>query len=514
MADSDQLREPMEGSPAWANALTWAFAVAVLSVGAWQVAAVSGGAGAGASGGATADGEVAGATTTLFWRLAWLGGFVLAAVTPWRPIAGVIAFILVAYGTPRYTPAYDALMASPILHYLAGAALVGWVVSLCRARRGPAPMGPLLWCLVALLLWLFISAVAAHLRGTPWRPHPNHHPSRFFHAFVLFVLGGQLLLRRSSATWLIMTLIAVLLWRVGESAVMRDGDIFRHRDADVAALAVMTAPLALFLAATFRPPPLRVLFLSLGVGLLAVALLTRNRGAAVAVLVTLPLMWLLCRCKLRALLIGASIFALALAVELAVVLAFGTGYTKKFTETIAGEGALNSVNERLIMWQAAGRMARAHPLTGVGAGNYHNEIERYAPADPWQIGEGITRPDIDNEAAHNSTINVLGEAGFPAALFYGALFVGALSAVCRVRTRLQGAVPSAAMPLDAEPPPCDWRLPAADALIAALLAYLVVGLFISRHDMALAYLLAGWTAALGVSRRHRSADAAIEQRSV
>ena len=79
-----------------------------------------------------------------------------------------------------------------------------------------------------------------------------------------------------------------------------------------------------------------------------------------------------------------------------------------------------SNRERLMRWQIAWRMAKTHPIVGIGTGNYpktfkfylkdKNEVSQIAYWNGWKLG------------AHSDSLNMLAETGFPGlALFLGFL---------------------------------------------------------------------------------------------
>jgi O-antigen ligase len=130
-----------------------------------------------------------------------------------------------------------------------------------------------------------------------------------------------------------------------------------------------------------------------------------------------------------------------------------------------------TILERLELWSGSLAMAAEHPWVGVGPGNSGHMIGRYA-----SVG--------DNLVGHNSLLSVAAETGFPGLLLYAAVFVLALASLERAARRRH-------LPDFSD---------AARAMQAAIVAYLAAGLFVSRHDMALAYLIAGSAVALCAAR--------------
>ncbi|WP_026370764.1 O-antigen ligase family protein [Kallotenue papyrolyticum] len=96
----------------------------------------------------------------------------------------------------------------------------------------------------------------------------------------------------------------------------------------------------------------------------------------------------------------------------------------------AGEVAITDDNfaivERMAHWQAGWRMWQAHPLLGVGVGNYNTAYRDFYVA-PWAISQGH---------AHNYYIHMLAESGLLGLLAYLGL-IGAM-AYAAIRARQQG----------------------------------------------------------------------------
>jgi O-antigen ligase len=202
--------------------------------------------------------------------------------------------------------------------------------------------------------------------------------------------------------------------------------------------------------------------------------LTRNRGGAVAFAATLPVLWLLSRHKWRNLAVGLPVLVIAL-----VVLRF-TPMWDRFEGIWAGGDDATTVQQRFDTWRGGLRMAADHAVFGVGPGNGHRHVHAYYDnAEPGFV-------------AHNNLLHVAGETGFVGAALYVALFVAAFVVLVRAARR-HGH----------EPPGVAARM-----LIAALVAYHVAGLFISRHDLVLAYVLVGWAAAVGAKTTKRQSNKA------
>ena len=89
----------------------------------------------------------------------------------------------------------------------------------------------------------------------------------------------------------------------------------------------------------------------------------------------------------------------------------------------------SNTSNRTTLWTIAVRMADAHPMTGVGVGNFVTESPRYLV----QPG-GVTRSDLvisQRKVAHNTYLQLAAEGGAPALLLFVAIL--ALAGACGVR---------------------------------------------------------------------------------
>ena len=107
-------------------------------------------------------------------------------------------------------------------------------------------------------------------------------------------------------------------------------------------------------------------------------------------------------------------------------------------------------------------MTRANWVFGVGPGNFRTHIQHYEPAT--------------HESPHNNFIAMMSETGLAGAVLYGAFFFSGLVVAWRAGR----------------------KRPAIRMIAAAIVAYLMVGMFLTRHTQVLAYVLVG--AAVGMSR--------------
>lgn len=120
----------------------------------------------------------------------------------------------------------------------------------------------------------------------------------------------------------------------------------------------------------------------------------------------------------------------AIAAMLVVLAAGGALYFTQVASVPARERISKAGNGtgRLDLWTVGWRMARAHPFTGVGIGNFQNLSARYALLP----GEEVHRADLIFSKApkvtHNTYLETLAEAGVPGVLLYLLVIGGCLRA--------------------------------------------------------------------------------------
>lgn len=79
-----------------------------------------------------------------------------------------------------------------------------------------------------------------------------------------------------------------------------------------------------------------------------------------------------------------------------------------------------AANERRAHWGAAVRMAEAHPLTGVGAGNFSARFREFTPVWRFRISRGH---------AHSDVLQILAQSGLAGLAAYLALFAAVVRAM-------------------------------------------------------------------------------------
>lgn len=181
---------------------------------------------------------------------------------------------------------------------------------------------------------------------------------------------------------------------------------------DFALSVVIVVPLCLFLLLESKSLWLKLFYLAILAVLLLSIIGTSSRGAAIAISAVLLYLWWRSRKKLM----GVA----ALAVVVVGVLSFAPDSYFERMESVKDYETEGSAQGRLQAWAAAVRMAKDHPLTGVGSGHFGMMYSnRYRP------------PDYDHDTmqwltAHSIYFLTLGELGIPGVIFLFAIIFGSL----------------------------------------------------------------------------------------
>lgn len=400
------------------------------------------------------------------WAIGWATALLLLVIAPWKPIITLGVYMLLAYGTPRYGPQHEALLSLHVLDWSVVLALTGWLAWRARTKIDNNCGNWLLFVMLAFVGWVFLSALFALRAGFPWQPLAEHNPTVFLHALILaWIAAGAL--KWHSASWQLPLLAALA---VTINALVQGKGVYL--EGDISFLSAIILPLVA-LGIWISPNwPMRIGHFFITAGLLYIMLMAQNRAAAAGLAAALIVAWWHLRQRWRVLAIGLPFLIATFA------LVAPQSYLDRFKvlwdreahhETASLDRA--TIDERLLLWNAGWQMAKDKPWVGVGVGNYPNAIVFYLP----RLYQGMV--------THNSFIQIAAETGFPGLAIYCALFLGTIAMLQRT------------IRLTKEP----WRRSTGIAIQAAVAAYLIGGIFVSRHDLIFSYILVGWAVALCVS---------------
>jgi O-antigen ligase len=407
------------------------------------------------------------------WGLSlWGASFLLLAVAPVWPALGLLVYAaLTPIVVARYDPDVTGITLNmAVLEWVALLTVTGSIAWMVRTRHRPTfHLHWLFWLLVVFVAWIALtSCVAAHRDGY-FAPAPDENPRTYVQALVLFFLASQCLSGELTSLGMALALGLALIVR---TRLLSPRGVWR--DEDVGSLIAVVFPLGVLALSGTMPwtarfprslgPTLRWVIRVAGALILGVLLwellFTENRTGAMGLAAALLVMVILS--PKRFYLLGA---ALPIAVGAALYLGSSV-YWKRFSDLWTGGSEQDSAISRLRLWRAGWRMLLDHPIVGVGPGNFENYLPRYAPT-------------LEPKPAHSNFVGIAAETGWPGLILYVAFFGGAILVAFQV-LRVCGR---------------DWPGPGARLLLATLVAYQVIGLTISRQDMVLAYIFAGWSLA-------------------
>ncbi len=284
------------------------------------------------------------------------------------------------------------------------------------------------------------------------------------HLFIVYLAITQVVttmsrLRHLMVVWLLIHLILALygIAHGGKGPASFTGD-----ENDLAMVIDMVIPFAFFLLFVPKPPIKKPFLLGLLCVYLGVVFATFSRGGFLGLLaVSLYFLW---RTPRRIL----SVLAVAICVLLASFMAppeYGERIRSIWGEAtgeIEGTGA-----DRQYTWGIGLRMFWDNPLFGVGQGNFPWAFEGYQGADTFRERSYAGR------ASHSIYLTVLPELGLVGSLIFLYMILLLIRDLRFVRKRVSG--PSETPRAEA----ADLLLSFANAIQAALIGYLVAGVFIS-----------------------------------
>lgn len=401
-----------------------------------------------------------------------IAGLCALTTVPAWPLGGLLVYVGVVHGFPRYTTGVEFMFAHFVPELIASLTAAGTVLWLARrqetrakANRAPAVLMLCFvgWSLLSAAYWLFTSDNWLDLQATF---DLKHHPGRLVNAgLLMFTATVATRSRQDVHTFALFTgALLIVKWMLFAADI-------KLRPADFAALGVIVLPLCLAVSTSAEARWFRVTGTAISLALVALVLAAANRGATVALVIVLFV--ILAQIRSRRLLLLIGLPALAVAIIGLQTSGVGQRFGRLFDGTTAAGDA--GVSERLALWRAAPHVIGEHWFIGVGPGRSPAYIAQHTPA--------ALNSDY---AVHNNFLAVATELGVPGLLLYGALFGSTVILMWQKgRTSAQ-----------------HWPAPEARALVASIIAYLAVGMFITRHDQALPYILLGFATAVSAYFPH------------
>ena len=398
-------------------------------------------------------------------------------------LACLAGYILTAVG--RLHQLFDFLNPLHLTLLSAGLATVAYMISVGPARRlRPVLRLRITRFLLALTLWVALSIVGALWPGGAFQLFTD----QFLKVVLMFlVLVGAVRGFRDVERLTFVYLISVGIYAAVVLARFNvGGDRWRlaglyYYDAnEFGTLAVMCLPLAVYFLV--QPSPLwrRLVSAATAVVLVIGFIWTGSRGGFLAVLAVgafLLLRFTAIRARWR--ILTTSLLALLFAATAT------DNYWKGMKTLLQPKEDYNMTDDagRMKVWKRGIGYMLQHPVFGVGGANFPTAEGTLSPL----AAEALLGRPVKWSVAHNSFLQVGAELGIPGFIFFLGMFGSAFAALKRVRRT------AAVRPPGARSPPAPQL---AQALMAALIAYIVGGFFLALAYHELLYTLVALIAAL------------------
>ncbi|MGH2925290.1 MAG: O-antigen ligase family protein [Solirubrobacterales bacterium] len=361
-------------------------------------------------------------------------GFLIVAMS--NLTAGLIAFALLAFFalTPGAIGSLISAQAASLVLALS------WLARIAT-RDSPSSLfwsrHPLIsWLSVAFLAWVALSSLWAESTGDTFTVLTQYGLD-----MLLFLIVFEAVRAPAHAKGLLAALVAggAMAAAYGIVAAPNVSDLassptaassldrLRGTIADpnqLAAVLVVALVLALALAAVTSSPVRRLLLLGAGGLALVSVFLTASRGGVVGLLAAM----------VTAIALAGGRRGAAIALALALVCAsaifvglFDPGVAQRYSTSDGGNG-------RTDIWKVGWRMVEAHPVRGVGAGNFRDVSGQYLLVEPGAITASDQIID-EPHFAHNVYLEVLAELGVVGLALFMALVGAAIGTGIRAARR-------------------------------------------------------------------------------
>lgn len=436
-------------------------------------------------------------TLSTFWFVIPIVGIIASAFSGRFPEVAVISYLVVAYVLPRYANEYIFIINAGVLDWICLIGFAGWGVKSFRRSCWPQWKHPVSLVFFAFLIVLGLSWGAASwsnsFRGDTFA---RHTPLLFLHALVLFLITSTLQVRSKSVViWgLILSFLPSFRWYLQSAWGV-------YLDNDISSFSTLLLPIALIGSWYVQRIWIRTLFLASAIAMLGIVVLAQNRAAAISLVVSLLyLVWrefnrqrveAVCKNKWSPVNYWSGLLnaptsvlkRLSLLVVILLVLVqsyaflplkeyqarFSVLWNPNATHATASLDRA-TIEERYELWSGGIEMALDHPILGVGPGNYANWIGVY------QIGKSRL-------PAHNSFISVAAEAGLIALTLFVLLIYLGFRTLGNISRQSENSVLHGT----------------AVALQSSIIAFITVGIFMSRHDLVFIYIVLGFVVALNAT---------------
>ncbi|MEP7340204.1 MAG: putative O-glycosylation ligase, exosortase A system-associated [Acidobacteriota bacterium] len=380
--------------------------------------------------------------------------FLAVPLALFAPFTGLISYVGIAYVRPHE---WAYMPNAPVSMAVAVATLVGYAI-FELTRRAPQLVPNVL----LLLLWVQISLATLFAHSTELA---QGKWIEFTKTILIALLMTAMVDSEKRVRWLLLGTVGAIgflafrsnigiLLAGGQTRIFGPGGAFEDNN-DYALLLNVAAPIAFYVARGETNRWLKRICYALSAMMMITVLFTLSRGGF----------------------LGLCVIALGLAAKsrykvtglLAVVLIGSITFALLPNRIAERVGSIRTASEmdqsaqmRFDSWWVSLQIIGDHPLLGVGPRNMLGLYSRYLQTENIRV-------------AHNSFLQMAVDAGLPALLMFLGVIVLSFLRLRRVRHVMKARAP-------------DSRLIAySHGMEIALLAYVVSGNFLSRHDLELIY---------------------------
>ncbi len=412
-----------------------------------------------------------------YWGLLWSGCYAMLGLVPMRVSFAIVGFVLLRFLSPTLTAATYVVQSDGIVAVYSLLGTLGLLVHLKEQKRlNLYDWGRLPWVLVIHLFW--VGLVWCWSLQYDWyglKPWAGHEPWIYVTCGAIFFWGMYGLVDRADILLICLSLPAVLFFQfllVLNMPSIRHG-IFREMDFSM--LAVICVPLLCYFLLTERGAGHGILRRKIVVSLSKIAsgllvcffvylVATNDVRAAITCLPILGLAWYVISNRKKAMaLVGVPVL---------VVCVFLIPYLNLSGRFAYGDQGANAfTSNRLKLWYYAVDAYRAHPVFGVGPGQFQGYLTHYNATQH-------TRLTVNHP--HNHLLALLSEQGSLGAILFVVLIGMTLSGLYRLSHFCRHEEPGATSRL----------------VFIGLLGFLYMSTFVTEHDHPLIYLFCGLTAAM------------------
>ena len=403
------------------------------------------------------------------WLILWSAVFFVMVFIPRYPIISLVSFVLLAYGTPRYGIQNNVLYNLNLVNIACCISLIGFILWRQKLPKKEIIFNKISMVMSFFFLWFCISYMANYNSYVGVRDYVsvNHSPIQYVQAFVLFFIASQILDNKASVLSFSISLCIVALGRA--SFLLINNQI--HLTSDIGVFAAIVFPFCFLILSSIENVILRILWGGIMCCFPIIVLLTQNRNAGVAFGVVAFSLFVIgkYRVKLLALIPVSCLMIWKYATFIDYWNRFSVIWDRNAQHTTA-QFDISTMLERLRLWRIGWAMFKENIYFGIGPGNYQYYVKEFS----------VQNLSNSHLVSHNGLVNIAAEMGIAGVVLYLCLPVFSIFYLFQLIKQSDTS----------------FKSTSAKLLTASIFACISAGLFSSRQDYVLYYILLGWAASL------------------